>query len=81
MLCMKSMWDGGLSDYIEGICKNWEMYKASLSKEMQMFTMLTIYKMYRINSTKKHTQIYQNIYPKLNYFIQFFMQELKILSI
>lgn len=55
---MKSMWDGGLSDYIEGICKNWEVYNSSLSEELRIFTMVTIYKMHKVDSAKKHAQIY-----------------------
>lgn len=58
LLSMKPIWDGGLSDYLEGICKNWEIFKSSLSKELKIFTMVTIYKMYKIDSAKKHTQIY-----------------------
>lgn len=55
---MKSMWDGGLSDYLESICKNWEVYKGLQCKELQIFTMVTLYKMYKIDSANKHTQIY-----------------------
>ena len=58
LLSMKPIWDGGLSEYLEGICKNWEVYKGLIFKELQIFTMVAIYKMYKIGSAKKHTQIY-----------------------